>query len=77
MMFKDGIQEIGDVMGLKGRFLIDWGTDDLIKTFKEQTELCNRAEKMLRLLYEYSDLSSLTEKVEDDLQDIIGELEGK
>lgn len=34
MMFKDNIQHIGDVIGLKGQFLIDWGTDDIVAAYK-------------------------------------------
>lgn len=32
------IQRIGDAIGLKGRFLVDWGTDDIINTLCPQPE---------------------------------------
>jgi len=31
MIFNDEIQRVGDVLGLKGKFCIDWGFDDIIK----------------------------------------------
>jgi hypothetical protein len=32
--FQDEIQRIGDTIGLKGKFLIEWGTDDIIREFR-------------------------------------------
>ena len=32
------IQRIGDAIGLKGRFLVDWGTDDIINTLCPKPE---------------------------------------
>jgi len=33
LLFQDEIQEIGDAIGLEGKFLVDWGTDNIIAAF--------------------------------------------
>jgi len=36
--YSDEIQRIGDAIGLKGRFKIDWGTDDIINIAAPEPE---------------------------------------
>lgn len=49
MIFKDEIQRVGDAAGLKGEFLVDYGTDHIIGVLNGR----GRAAEMLKIAAEY------------------------
>jgi len=52
-MFEDEIQVLGKSVGLKGRFLVNWGFEDIKRAFKEKDDLLDRAKRLLAITSDY------------------------
>lgn len=52
-MFNEEIQKVGDAIGLKGKFLVDWGFDHIATAFTQRNFDIERAVEMLNIAAKY------------------------
>lgn len=53
LLYEAEIQRVGDAIGLKGKFLVDWGTDSIIEAFTSYELETVRAAEMLSIAADY------------------------
>jgi hypothetical protein len=75
MIYSEEMQRIGDAIGLQGKFLVNWGTQNIIDAFNEQKSLIAKAQEILKLYYEYGDISAISTRIREEVEDVIDSLE--
>jgi len=51
--YRKEIERIGAAIGLEGKFLVDWGTENIIEGFKINNKIIERAREMLNVAARY------------------------